>query len=303
MSQLTQKFGEWYDKHYKTLLVLPILLLVIAFGYLTYFYIQHGDFIKKDISLIGGTSITVFSEKEINIPELKTYLSDKLENFVIKEISDFRTGKQKAIIIESPIESSEAVELKTSLEKYFGIKLTEENSSIESTGSSLGYSFYSQLRWALLISFILMSMVVFLIFRTFVPSFAVILSAFADIIMTLAAVDFMGVDVSTGGIIALLMLIGYSVDTDILLTTRLLKSQRDHKEQVISAFKTGLTMTLTAIAAVLVAYILTASFSETLKQIFMFLMIGLGFDIFNTWVTNLLILKWYIEHKRGKENV
>jgi preprotein translocase subunit SecF len=297
MSKIKARFEELYDKYYKLLLVLTILLFIFSLGYLAYFYSQHGDFIHKDISLTGGTEITIFSESPVNINDLNNFLSKKLDNFAVREVSDFTNGKQKAVIIEIPIESGNSTQVKLYLEDFLKYKLTDQNSSIESTGSSLSQSFYTQLQIALVIAFILMTIVVFIIFRTPVPSTAVVLSAFGDIIMTLAMIDFLGIKVSSAGITALLMLIGYSVDTDILLTTRLLKSQKSHNEQILSAFKTGITMTLTAIAAVTVALFITQSFSEVLKQIFTFLLIGLAFDIFNTWVTNVLILKWYVERK------
>ena len=41
--------------------------------------------------------------------------------------------------------------------------------------------------------------------------------------MPLALIDFLGIEISAAGIAAFLMLIGYSVDTDILLTSRALK--------------------------------------------------------------------------------
>ena len=40
------------------------------------------------------------------------------------------------------------------------------------------------------------------------------------------------------------------------------------------------------------------SFSAELTQIFSVLVIGLGYDLFNTWVTNVSILKWYVEAKK-----
>lgn len=134
-----------------------------------------------------------------------------------------------------------------------------------------------------------------------IPSLAVVLCAFADITMTVAVVDLTGMNLSLAGIIAFLMLIGYSVDTDILLTTRVLKrgAERSINEEILGAFKTGLTMTLTAIASVGVSFIIIFSFSETLKQIFLILLIGLGFDIFNTWITNASMVKWYVERKGG----
>ena len=292
--KLSKKFAKFYNKNYKLLLIIPIILLTLSLGYIAYFYSQNQDFIKKDVSLTGGTTITIFPKQEIDILELKNSLSEKLQDFNIREISNIRSGKQEALVIESSVDSSK---LKEILEEILEYGLTEENSSIEFTGSGLSQSFYRQLQIAILISFILMAIVVFIIFRTLAPSLAVVLSAFADIIMTLAMVNLLGIRVSSAGIIAFLMLIGYSVDTDIMLTTRLLKRQGQINTKLKDAFKTGLTMTITSIIALSVALIITQSFSPVLKQIFTILLIGLGFDIFNTWITNASILKWYLEKK------
>jgi preprotein translocase subunit SecF len=288
----------FYNKNYKLLLLIPLILLVFSLGYIGYFYSQNQDFIKRDVSLTGGTTITIFTEqKEVNIGDLTDTLSQEISDFNIRELSDFRSGKQKAIVIETSLQSSEISELKLLIETFLDYELTTENSSIESTGSALGQSFYRQLQFAILISFILMAIVVFIIFRTLAPSLAVVLSAFADIMMTLAFVNLLGMRVSSAGIIAFLMLIGYSVDTDIMLTTRLLKRHGSINEKLKDAFKTGLTMTITSIIALSVALIITQSFSPVLKQIFSILLIGLGFDILNTWITNASILKWYLERK------
>ena len=143
-----------------------------------------------------------------------------------------------------------------------------------------------------------MAIVVFLIFRTLIPSTAVVFSAFADIVMTLTLINLMGIRISTAGIVAFLMLIGYSVDTDILLTTRVLK-RRDMSvnNRIFGAFKTGITMTLTSLVVVLVGYFLTSSISGIFNQIFTILIIGLGFDIMNTWLVNASLLKWYTTKK------
>ncbi len=144
-----------------------------------------------------------------------------------------------------------------------------------------------------------MSIVVFIIFRTFIPSLAVVLSAFADIVMTLTLVNIMEIRVSAAGIVAFLMLIGYSVDSDILLTTKILKRREGElNERIFSAFKTGITMTLTSLAAVVITLIIIMSLSSTLKQLFTILAIGLSFDLLNTWISNLGILKIYAE-KQG----
>ena len=143
-----------------------------------------------------------------------------------------------------------------------------------------------------------MALVVFLIFRTFVPSAAVIFAALADITMTLFVVDIFGITLSVAGIVSFLMLIGYSVDTDILLTTRVLNGKEGSvNERIYGAFKTGMTMTLTAIAAISVSLFFVYSASGTLRQMFTIILIGLFFDIINTWLTNASIIKWYAEKK------
>jgi len=339
-----KSFSKWYDKNYKLLLLIPIILLILSIAQIAFFYQQNNDFILKDVSLTGGISITVFPNEEINLNQLKTHLEKTQDDFAIRELSDFRSGKQKAVVIESPIEPSETGPLKSTIQEFLGYELTSENSSIESTGSTLSDSFYKQLIYAIIISFSFMALVVLFIFgsgiklktiliiitaiptmaffsgmvnintaiilglivlivdlalyiKYSVPSAAVVISAFADIIMTLALVDLLGIKVSSAGIVAFLMLIGYSVDSDIMLTTRLLKRQGETNKNLFGAFKTGITMTLTSIVAITIALIITQSFSEILKQILTILLIGLAFDIPNTWITNASILKWYVHSK------
>jgi preprotein translocase subunit SecF len=289
------KLIAFHDKNYRKLLLIPIGLLLFGFIYIGFFYSQNHDFIYKDISLTGGTSVTINSA-DISSADLKNAISDKLENLNVREISDLVTKKQIAVIVET---KSDEQKTKAVLEDYLGYQLNEQNSSFEFTGATLSKNFYNQLLIAILIAFVLMAIVVFLQFKTFVPSVAVISCAFADIFMTLIVVDLFGLQISSAGIVAFLMLIGYSVDTDILLTTRALKRETGSlNKRIFESFKTGITMTLTSLIAVLAALLIVGSFSSVLSQIFTIMSIGLGFDIFNTWLTNASIIKWYALKKK-----
>jgi len=102
--------------------------------------------------------------------------------------------------------------------------------------------------------------------------------------------------ISSAGIAAFLMLIGYSVDTDILLSTRVLKKKEGSvMSRIYSAMRTGLTMNLTTMAAVSIALIL--SNSQTISQIMTIILIGLFVDIVMTWIQNVAILRLYLEKK------
>lgn len=290
---MKNNFAEFHDKNYKKLLLIPLILLLLSLVYIGIFYQQNNDIIYKDISLTGGTTVTLY--KEINLDSLQNSLSDKLEDLNSRSIYDLITREQKAIIIET---KSDGQTTKKVLEDYLGYELNEENSSFEFTGSALSESFYTQLLIAILFAFIFMAIVVLIIFRTIIPSTAVIISAFANILMTLVLVNILEIKMSSAGIVAFLMLIGYSVDTDILLTTRILKrNEGSLNHRLFGAFKTGTTMTLTSLFAMTFALIIVQSFSVILAQIFTVLVVGLCFDLLNTWVTNVSILKWYMEKK------
>lgn len=330
---------NWYDSNYKKVLILPAVLLLLGILYLGFFYAQHGDVLRKDVSLSGGTTITISSQ--MSASELEAQLKEVFQDVQVTSLLD-NNGKQTQLVITT-LETPEKII--PSIEKIIGEKITDKNASTEYTGSALGKNFYQQLIIAILIAFFWMAAVVFVIFATSfkekmwaillnlllgfflgklflvlplilsiiillafiisisyiyikysMPSFAVMSCAFADILLTLVIVDMMGMRISGAGIVAFLMLIGYSVDTDILLTTRVLKRKGTSiNHEIFSSFKTGMTMTLTAIASVAVALFFVYSFKTALNQIFTILLVGLFFDMFNTWITNTSLIKWFGE--------
>ena len=333
------QFEKWYNQNYKKLLIIPIVILTLSLIYMGFFYFQTGDLVYKDVSLTGGTTITI--QTEISSENLKNVISQKLTNFEIKTISN-NAGNQIQLTITVKEDKAETLEIV--LEDFLGYDLTSENSSIETTSSSLSADFYKQLIIAVLLAFFWMAAVVFLIFskgkkikfwvifinilfgyflgkffltinpiisaiiflafstviiriyiKNSIPSFAIMLSAFSNILMMLVVVDIIGMKISTAGIVAFLMIIGYSVDTDILLTTRLLKRKEGTNVALFGAFKTGMTMTITSIIAITTALIVVFPFASVLNQIFTILLIGLFLDLFNTWITNASIIKWYVE--------
>lgn len=288
-----------YDKHSNLLFIATAALILFSLAFIVTFHIQNHDFIHKDISLSGGTQITIYSNN-LSVSKLQQDLPKYLGNIDVNSIKNIATQEQTAVIIQTSEKPDAAKQI---LDNYLGYNLTDQNSNFEFTSSTLGADFYQQLLIAILVAFAFMSVVVFILFRTFVPSAAVVLSAFADILMTLVVVDMMGMKVSSAGIIAFLMLIGYSVDTDILLTNRVLKNTSGSiNHRIFGAFKTGITMTIAALVAVLSALIILSSFSTVMSQIFTILAIGLCFDVFNTWVTNASIIKWYATRKNENKS-
>ena len=149
-----------------------------------------------------------------------------------------------------------------------------------------------------LLAAILSAVFVFLFFRVIVPSVAVIVGAACDIIIALGAMGLFGIPLTLPSFAALLMLVGYSLDTDILLTMRMLKRKGDPREKAYGAMKTGLTMSITGIIAFAALFILAMlTHIPTYFEISAVALAGLFGDMFATWGLNAVMLLWYVEKK------
>jgi len=282
----------FYEDKYKQLLIIPFAMLLIAFISLGVQYAQTGDFIDRGISLRGGVTVTVPTDGSFDTDDMERFLSSQFPEGDIEVRALTRAGRNVGFIVDAA--GAETDSLVTAIEEKIG-SLQGKEYSVEEIGSSLGASFFKESLRAILIAFIFMGIVVFFYFRIPIPSLAVILAAFSDMVVTLAIINFMGIKLSTAGIAAFLMLIGYSVDTDVLLSTRVLKrSSGSIFDRVIGAAKTGLTMNISTLAALTVGGLMLSQ-SEVLKQIMLILVIGLLVDIINTWIQNAGILRWYLE--------
>lgn len=292
---IKQNFLYIYEYKYKHLLVMSLIVLLICISFLGYKYFTTGEFISKGVSLKGGISLTIPVEQDYNTKNIENQLQKVFSKSEVNIRSIAEREKISSIIVESTDINEQ--ELIIELNKIIPIK--KDQYTIEFIGSALGKSFFKQIIRAVILAFIAMAIVVFITFRKIIPSLFVILAAFSDIISTLAVASFFDVKLNTAGIAAFLMLIGYSVDTDILLTTRVLKRKEGTIfERTIGALKTGMTMSLTAIIAVGIGYFFTDS--DVIKSIMFILMIGLLFDILYTWIQNAGILRWYLEKHEEK---
>jgi preprotein translocase subunit SecF len=268
------------------LVVIPLVLFAISLVVLASTMLATGMPVTPGIDFSGGTAVT------IDTSESTAQLQSTFAGYPLTEISDMNNGKfLKFGTMDDP--KYQALTQLIS-EKY-------PNAKIDQIGESFGKSLQSQAAIALLFSFIGMAIVVFVSFRTFVPSVAVVLSALADIVMTAAVMNIVGINLSLGTTAALLMLIGYSVDSDILLTNRVLKRQGKLNDKLMGAFHTGMIMTSTTLAAVTALFVVSWFGSvQILMEISAVLLIGLVADILNTWLTNVGILKWYVLKGGGK---
>ena len=281
-----------YEDKYKQLMIIPFAILIIAIAVLLFWKVNTGEFVSKDVSLKGGILVTVQTDEVLDIIEAEKQLEDKLNVGVSVRSLKAIGGAKIGYIFE--IGETDLNGLKLAIQEITGIELKEGSYTIEEMSSSLSSAFWNSTIKAIIIALIFMSAVVFFFFRVPIPSGAIVLAAVSDVIGTIAIMNLLGIKLSTAGVAALLMLLGYSVDSDILLSTKLLKrTEGSIMDRTYSAIKTGLTMQITTLVALSVLYFVSPA--ALLKQIAIILVIGLLLDILNTWIQNVGILRWYKE--------
>ncbi len=268
-----------------SLSIMLISLLVVGNAY-------QNKSIPMGIDFKGGTAITIQTSTAISNLE-----ADFKRTFGVSPrihiITDF-SGK----VVEETIELDEralSVERRDDIKNFLSRHGVPPGSiNIQTMGGSLPERFLSQAVKAIFVSLFVMAVVVFWRFKTVIPSLAVVLSATGDIATTFAIMILLDIQLTLGSVVALLLLIGYSVDTDMMLTTRvLMRKEGDVNERIEKALVTGLTMSGTTITAMTV--LLIVSTSAILDQIATVILIGMFVDMLSTWLQTNSMLRWYVE--------
>ena len=266
----------------KRMMAIPAVLFGIALVIVGITFALTGMPVTPGIDFAGGTAVTIHTD-DTNEEIVAFY-----DGYDLKSI-DEGIGSGGYYLRFGPMPNEDMMTFNDqTLSKY-------PEASIDQIGANFGATLQSQAMWAILFAFIGMAVVVFLAFRKIVPALTVVSAGVADITITAAVMNLLGIELSLATTAALLMLIGYSVDSNILLTTKVLKRQGKLEEKMEGAFRTGIIMTTTTLAAI-IAMFLVAFIGQvpTLYSIAVVLIIGLICDIIFTWGFNAGVLRMYL---------
>ena len=265
----------------RQLAAVPLAVLLAALVVIGGFWAVTGAPVEPGIAFTGGT--------EMRVTPTGDQAREDLQN-----------------AFETPPESIQSVPSDDSFIVTFGNDVAAtavedqaqqagfEVGAVDDVSGSFGQSAQIQAIGGVIVAFGGMSVLVFAMFRSFVPSIAVVLSAFSDIVVPVALMNLFGIELTLGSVAALLMLIGYSVDSDILLNNHVIRRSGGFYESAYSAMQTGITMTLTSIAAMTAMTIVAALFGiELLSSIGLILVFGLVTDLMNTYLLNMSLLRWW----------
>jgi len=268
------------------LIFVTLAFLLFSLAFLGYKQVTTGSFIDKSIDLKGG-NLLIISFSDANYNEISN-LRGKLQTKYHVNTYTTTSAIETQLSVECPEDNV------NELIKEINTTLEIRNYELSKIDPKLSAGIFNEIIYSVFIAFIAIAIIIFLLFRIFIPSFAVVLCAFSDIIITLFFMNIFSIPLSIVTFTALLMSLGYSVDTDILLTTRTLKLRKNFDDQYKKALKTGLTMSATSLIG-LISILLITGFSSVFGQLSAVLIISLIVDLPNTWIQNASILRWYSE--------
>ncbi|MDZ7700849.1 MAG: protein translocase subunit SecF [Halobacteriales archaeon] len=263
----------------RQLMTVPLVVLAVALLVIAGWFVVTGSPVNPGIEFTGGTEIQLVADATQS--ELRAAFDAPIES-----IRPIPAAEDTFIVT---FQSTDAGALEGQA-RAAGYTVT----SVQSTSPSFGGNTQQLALLGVGTAFVGMSIVAFILFRTAVPSLAIVVSAFSDIVVPVAIMNLLGIKLSLGTVAALLMLIGYSVDSDILLTNHVLRRRGGFYESAYRAMQTGVTMTLTSLSAAVVMALTASLFGiELLTAIGTVLALGLATDLLNTYMFNLGLLRWY----------
>jgi len=269
----------------RQLMVVPLLVLAVALLVIAGWYVATGAPASPGVEFTGGVELQVEAGSEDAIRDaydrpitsVRAVGTDGSGGYIVT----FQSGPN--------VETVNGTELENTA-RANGFNVT----SVQETSPSFGASTQRLAFIGVLAAFVGMTVMIFALFRSPVPCLAVVLSAFSDIVVPVAVMNLVGIKLSLGTVAALLMLIGYSVDSDILLTNQVLRRRGAFYESTYRAMRTGVTMTITSLSAMIVMAIVATVFGiDLLAAVGTVLAFGLATDLINTYLFNVGLLRWY----------
>jgi protein translocase subunit secF len=274
---------EYTEYTNRQLVAVPLAVLVVAIAVLGGMWAVTGSPVTLGLEFTGGTEIQLAAMDDGPVAE------STIRGAFAATPASIRTIPGDGSTVVTFGQGVEATELETQAQAA-GLTV----SSVSSVSASFGGETQRLAIMGVAIAFAGMSLIVFALFRVFVPAVSIVISAFSDIMIPLAVMSLLQIELTLGTVAALLMLIGYSVDSDILLTTNVLRRTGDFYESTYRARTTGITMTVTSIVAMFVMAVVAFLFGiDLLTAIGLVLVIGLSADLMNTYLLNVALLRWY----------
>ncbi len=285
----------WHTKHLKPRQMIAIPLVLAAF-FAAVFLIRG---VPVSIEFSSGAMISYRNlENSPNADAVEVALNTVLA----AEVKAVATKDPATGTFGLDIQTTKALDdngrelVQRTMADQFGIQSTPEFFSIE---AAISQDYLRGAMWAIICAFIAMGVIVLLTFRKKIATIMLLCVAL-NMLWALGGLALLQMQFSLASLAGFLLMVGFSIDTNILLTTHVLKRLGgEPRERMANAMITGFMITGTTLTTMICINILVTNPSIT--QLVTVLTFGLAGDLFNTWFLNGGVLIRYAERQRRKE--
>ncbi|MFH1429383.1 MAG: protein translocase subunit SecF [Candidatus Margulisiibacteriota bacterium] len=211
--KIVEKSGLWYAM--SGIIVVAGILAIIFSG------------LNVGIDFTGGTNLMIKSDKTVSTGQIR----DELKAMGIEKSVIQRTGKESENIclIRMPeLENAKRVQLIENMNRNLGgIEVLE----VDHIGPSIGEELKQQSLWIILT--VLGLLLVYITFRfEFWSGCATIIALIHDTLVTLGFIALFGYEIDIAVIVAILTIMGYSINDTIVVFDRIRENSAIHKKRL-----------------------------------------------------------------------
>ncbi|MFZ8855980.1 MAG: hypothetical protein ACO2OX_02155, partial [Candidatus Nanopusillus sp.] len=215
---ILMKTLSFIENNYKKFLLISILLFAIFTGTILFNYFKYGYIINKSITISGGYVTLINNNYNLTNTEIQNILNQM-------NITDYVLYSTSNIIYIASRDQINGTLLISLLNQYYNISIQPSDISIQQYSSIVGDLIFNQFLFFVILTMILASFVIFIAFRVSNTTLNIISTILFDVIGLLAILSITKYPIGANGFIAMLMILGFAIDNNVVLSTNMIKEK------------------------------------------------------------------------------
>jgi preprotein translocase subunit SecF len=288
---LLTKILTFVEKNYKKFIIVTIVLFIIFIGTILFNYLRNGYILNKSIDISGGYITMINNNYHITNQEVNNVLYKiNVTNYIIYNTPSI-------IYIESgeKINTSELIYLFNS---YYNIPLSSQDISVQQYSSIVGNIIFNQFVEFVFITMVLVGLIIFIAFRVSNVTLNIMSTIAFDILGLLAILSTIKYPIGANGFIAMLMILGFAIDNNVVLSTNIVKEkEKPFIEKVKMSFRVGMLMELIALYTLIILYLFVPV--PSVREFSIVLFIAIILDLLYYLIGNIPIYKYFESKKES----
>jgi len=286
------KILSFIENNYKKFLLLSISLFAIFVGIILFNYFKYGYIINKSITISGGYVTLINNNYNLTNTEIQNILNQM-------NMTDYVLYSTSNIIYIASRDQINGTLLISLLDQYYNISIQPSDISIQQYSSLVGELIFNQFLFFVILAMILAAFVIFIAFRVSNTTLNIISTILFDVIGLLAILSITKYPIGANGFIAMLMILGFAIDNNVVLSTNMIKEKdKPFIERVKMSFRVGMLMEIIALYTLLLLYFIVPD--PSVKEFAFVLSTATILDLTYYLIGNIPLYK-YFEAKKEQE--